>query len=188
MRLFAALVPPAKVVADLEEFLASRREAGVDLRWSDPEQLHVTLAFLPDAPEARLDRLTEQLAGAVSGGPFALRLAGGGAFPNPYAARVLFAHVEDPGSRLVSLARRVRGAANHAGVSVEGGRFQAHLTLARSRRPIEATRWIRVLDSYESPGWVAEEVELIESHLGQGRERRPRYERLERFALTPAAR
>lgn len=187
MRLFVALVPPAEVVADVEGFLEPRREAGPRLRWSDPEQVHVTLAFLPDAPEDRLDRLVENLAAAVIGAPFALRLAGGGAFPNPYAARVLFAHVEDPAARLAPLARRVRGAANRAGLVVEGGRFHPHLTLARSRQLIEATRWLRVLDGYEGPGWVVEEVELVASHLGQGRERRPRYETLERFAVAAGA-
>ncbi len=184
MRLFAALVPPAEVLADLADFLEPRREAGADLRWSDSEQQHVTLAFLADVSAARLDRLVERLEAALTVAPVALRLAGAGAFPNPYAARVLFVDVEDLGGRLGPLARRVRGAANHAGVSVDGARFHPHVTVARSRRPVAATRWIRMLDTYAGPGWVAEEVELIESHLGQGRGGRPRYVTVERFALS----
>lgn len=187
MRLFVAVVPPPEVVAHLDDFLAPRRDAGADLRWSDPGQQHVTLAFLAQVPEQRVDRLVAQVADAVTGTAIAVRLAGGGAFPNPYAARVLIAQVEDAASRLAPLARRVRGAANHAGVPVDGGRFHPHVTLARSRRPVEATRWIRVLDTYAGPGWVVEEVELIESHLGEGRGRRPRYVTLERFALSPGA-
>ncbi len=61
MRLFVAVVPPDEVLDDLEEHLEPRRDAGVDVRWTDRHQWHVTLAFLGDVPERRLDDLTEAL-------------------------------------------------------------------------------------------------------------------------------
>jgi len=70
----------------------------------------------------------------------------------------------------------VRRAAGHAGAAPQGGPFHPHVTLARSRRPIEATRWLRVIDGYAGPAWTADEVTLFVSHLGEGRGRRPRYE------------
>jgi 2'-5' RNA ligase len=190
MRIFAALVPPEAAVEDLGTFLEPRREAGEDLRWTDPEQWHVTLAFMAQVPEASLDELAEEVGAAVSGrAPLALRLEGGGAFPNPYSARVLWAGMEGGDgalSSLSSLARGVRQAANRAGASPEGGHFHPHVTVARLRRPTEATRWIRVLDSYAGPCWLAEEVTLVASHLGEGRGRRPRYEHLATLPLAPA--
>jgi len=189
MRIFAALVPPEAAVEDLGIFLEPRREAADDLRWTDPEQWHVTLAFMAQVPEGFVDTLAEQVAGAVSGrAPLALRVEGGGAFPNPYAARVLWAGIEGGDgalSSLASLARGVRQAANHAGAAPEGGPFHPHVTVARLRHPSEATRWIRVLDSYAGPAWLADEVTLVASHLGEGRGRRPRYEHL---ATVPLAR
>ena len=62
MRLFVAVVPPDDVLDDLEEHLEPRREAGPEIRWTDRHQWHVTLAFLGDVPERRLDDLTEALA------------------------------------------------------------------------------------------------------------------------------
>ncbi|NUQ31517.1 MAG: RNA 2',3'-cyclic phosphodiesterase, partial [Dermatophilaceae bacterium] len=89
MRLFVAVVPPDEVLDDLEEHVAPRREAGPEIRWTDRHQWHVTLAFLGSVPEARLDDLTDALArSAGRRDPLVLRLAGAGAFPNPYAARV----------------------------------------------------------------------------------------------------
>lgn len=180
MRMFAALVPPEEVTADLDAYLEPRREAGPDLRWTDPEQWHVTLAFMADVPERALDLLVDEVAEAVAPRPpMALRVQGGGAFPNPYAARVLWAGVEG-GERALSavaaLARGVRRAANRAGAAPQGGPFHPHVTVGRWRTPVEATRWTRVLDSYAGPGWVAQEVTLVASHLGEGRGRRPRYE------------
>ena len=62
MRLFAAVVPPPAVVDDLAEFLEPRQEAGPDLRWTSPDQWHLTMAFMPSVPERALDELTERLA------------------------------------------------------------------------------------------------------------------------------
>ena len=187
MRVFAALVPPAAAVEDLGVFLEPRREAGGELRWTDPEQLHVTLAFMPQVAEHVLDALADEVAAAVRArAPLALRVEGGGAFPHPYAARVLWAGVEGGEqalSSLTALARGVRQAANRAGAAPEGGRFHPHVTVARLRRPAEATRWIRVLDSYAGPPWLADQVTLVASHLGEGRGHRPRYEALATLPL-----
>lgn len=193
MRMFVALVPPSEAIEDLDGFLAPRRDARSELRWADQEHWHLTLAFMADTPERSVDRLVEELEGAVSGRPeLALRLEGGGAFPNPYAARVLWTGVTGGDAtldRLRRLARAIRQAAAHAGAQPQGGPFAPHVTLARSRRPFEATRWLRVLEPYAGPGWVAGEVALVKSHLGQGRGRRPRYEVTARipFGLAPPA-
>ena len=76
-----------------------------------------------------------------------------------------------------------RAAAGKAGAAGDGGRFHPHVTLARTGRPVEATRWLRVLDAYRGPTWRADEVALVASHLGEGPRRRPRYEVVGTFPL-----
>ncbi|HET7689224.1 MAG TPA: RNA 2',3'-cyclic phosphodiesterase [Nocardioidaceae bacterium] len=185
MRMFVALVPPESVVEDLEEFLGPRREAGSHLRWTAQEQWHLTLAFMADVAPRHLDDLVERLVRAAARRtPFDLALAGGGAFPNPSRAKVLYAAVAtEDAEELNRLAVGARAAANKAGADADGGRFRAHLTLARSGRPIEATRWLRVLEAYRGPTWRADEIALIQSHLGEGPRKRPRYEVVETFGL-----
>ena len=177
MRIFAAVVPPTGVLEHLEDAVAPRREAGSELRWTDPHQWHVTLAFMPDVPSRAVDPLVERVSEAVVElVPPRLALASAGAFPDPTAARVLWTGVT--GDDLTPLARRVRSAANRAGAAPDGGELHPHVTLARFPRPAEATRWLRALEPYAGPAWTAGEVTLIASHLGEGRGRRPRYEEL----------
>jgi 2'-5' RNA ligase len=109
---------------------------------------------------------------------------GGGAFPNPARAKVLWAGVEvsDP-IELSRLATGCRAAASKAGIEVPGERFKPHLTLARMGHPIEATRWIRVLEAYRGPEYHIGEVALIASYLGEGPRKRPRYQVRETFRL-----
>ena len=177
MRLFVAVVPPDEVVEHLAEHLAPRVEAGPDLRWADRDQWHVTLAFLAAVAERRLDELIETISASVGRRPpLLLRVAGAGTFPNPYAARVLWAGVQALDGDLVTVGNGIRAACNSVGATPDGTRLRPHVTLARFGRPTEATRWIRALEPYRGPSWRAEHVSLVESHLGEGRDRRPRYE------------
>lgn len=182
MRLFAALTPSAAAVEHLTAFLEPRQDAGPDLRWTDPEQWHVTLAFMAAVPERAVEDVERAVAEvAATHPPVELRLAGSGAFPYVAEARVLWTGVS---GELDPLARRVRDACSHAGGAPQGGRFHAHLTLARFRRPTEATRWVRVLDGYAGPPWTTREISLISSHLGEGRRGRPRHEVVGTAPLT----
>lgn len=184
--MFVALSPPPAALEDLAAFLEPRQEAGPGLRWTAPEQWHVTLAFLADVPDRTLDDLVARLArAAVRRTPFDLAVAGGGAFPDPARARVVYAALDAHGEEeeLRRLATGARAAGQKAGAEVGGGRFHPHLTLARLGRPGEATRWIRVLEAYRGPTWTADEIVLVASHLGEGPRRRPRHETVETFRL-----
>ncbi len=186
MRMFVALVPPDEAIDHLDEFLAVRREAA-SFRWTLPEQIHVTLSFLAQVPDRRLDDLVERLERAARRRtPVTTRVAGGGAFPNPSRARVLWAglDLDDTGRTEVSrMATGARAAASKAGIDVDGRRFRPHLTLARLGRPEEVSSWVRLLDGYSGPSWETTEWTLIASHLGEGPRRRPRYEAVETFRV-----
>lgn len=180
MRMFIAVPLPQVVKEDLAEFLDPRREAGsqrLGLRWTMPEQWHVTLAFLPDLADRHTDEVLERVQRATSRrNPLVLRLVGAGAFPHAGHAKVLWTGVEHDGQELMRLAGGVRAAAAKAGTEVGGGRFQPHLTLARLGVAADVTRVLGGLEQYESPPWQASEIQLIASYLGQGPNARPRHE------------
>lgn len=185
MRLFAALVPPPEVVEDLAEFLRPRQEASPQdghpsPRWTLPEQWHVTLAFMAAVPDRVLDDLEDRLTRACAKrSPISLSVAGGGAFPHVLHAKVLWAGLdlgEPDREELRRLSVGCRAAAAKSGAEVDGARLHPHLTLARLNRPADVHRWVQVVDTYVSRPWVAHEVTLIESRLGQGHRGRPRYE------------
>lgn len=186
--MFVAVRPPAEVLEDLAGFLGPRQAVDSELRWTGIEQWHLTLAFLPQVLDRQLDDLTDrlrQLAGRVAA--FTLALHGAGSFPNAGGARVLWMGVRHGGpgvsDPLGPLAIGARAAATTSGIEVDGARFHPHLTVARMHRPIEATRWLRVLDAYAGPSWQADELALVESHLGEGPHRRPRHEVRDLFTL-----
>ena len=78
--------------------------AGGDVKWVEPENLHVTLLFLGevDALEVvEICRAVHQVAESTA--PFALTAAGVGAFPNLRRPRTLWVGVEEGRAELVRL-------------------------------------------------------------------------------------
>jgi 2'-5' RNA ligase len=174
-------------VTHLDEFLAVRREAAA-FRWTVPEQWHLTLAFAANVPDRALDDLSERLAlAAGKRRTVRLRLAGGGAFPHPDRAKVLFARLDTDEAghdELERLAAGCRSAVATSGAQVDGQRFRPHVTLARIGAPDNVTSWVRLLDAYEGPDWELDEIALVASHLGEGARRRPRHEVVETHRLA----
>jgi 2'-5' RNA ligase len=183
VRLFVAVVPPADALDHLAAFLEPRRDVEGP-RWSSPDQWHLTLAFMASAPGRVLEPLLDAVAAAAAArDPVACAVTGGGCFPGVARARVLWAGVRG-GEDLAPLARSVRSACAVVGAAPDGGRFRAHLTLARFARPVDASRWVRVLETYEGPRWLADEVVVVESHLPREHGHRPRHEVLARLSLA----
>ena len=187
MRMFVAIEPSVDEVEHLDEFLAVRREAGPELRWSSPARWHLTLAFMAGAPDRVVEDVVDGV-GAVAGrtAPIELAVTGGGCFPDVARAKVLWAGVDGADGAvedLGRLARSVRSACAVAGAAPEGGAFVPHLTLGRFSWAQDATRWLRVLSTYAGPAWVASDVSVVASHLPRERGHGPRHEVLARLPL-----
>lgn len=184
MRVFTAVVPPPEAVDHLDTFLDPRR-AAASFRWTRPEQLHVTLAFMPEAEARRVDVYVDRLAESLDGlAPVELTLAGAVVFPNLAEGRVLATGVTGGDEVLAAASVRARNAAVACGIEVDGQRFRPHVTVARTGgHPTEMTSWVRLLDTYEGPAWPLEAISVIASHLGEGPRRTPRYEPLAEILL-----
>ena len=188
-RTFVAIYPPAEAIDHLDAFLDVRREAG-PFRWTHTAHWHLTLAFFEDVPDRSFDALVEGLEAAV-GKRSAMQAAigGGGAFPHVGRAKVLWAGVDvDHAAELEKLAKGCRTAGATAGAPPAGERFRPHLTLARISPPIEATKWVRLLDSYRGPTFPLDHIALVASYLGEGPHRQPRHVVTETFPLPDGSR
>lgn len=181
MRVFVSIRPSADARLHLQNALDEvRLTAGQWLRWGDADQWHLTLAFRADLPEGAIPDALDALTAVASGyDPLDLHLSGAGTFNS----RTLWIGVGGQVARLESLMRE------ELLEEVDRERRRAHLTVARvsARAPRprrRRTRWsvpepdpaqtlladtVRALSVYRGPDWRATELELVASHLGQGR-------------------
>lgn len=181
MRLFVALTPPQAVLDDLGALVARIRPDHPELRWTRPEQWHLTLVFLGAVAEDVLPGLRRRLARvAARTPPVTMRFAGGGSFGSPARARVLWVGVRGDREALRRLAGRVAAVATRSGLDVDERPYRPHLTLARAGTPADVRPLREVLDGYAGESWDARHLDLIASHLGP----RPWYETVGRWSLA----
>ena len=110
-----------------------------------------------------------------------LALAGAGRFDE----RTLWLGCSGDIATLRTIARSVAAAGRRVGAASADDtfRFRAHLTLARTRRPMDLRPYVAALGAYRSRSWIVDAVSLVRSHLGAGAERQSRYETLSTHRL-----
>jgi RNA 2',3'-cyclic 3'-phosphodiesterase len=184
VRLFAAVVLPDDVVADLEAVVTAHRDDA--LAWTLGEQWHITLAFYGQVADERVPNLKTRLTRAAKRyRELSLALDGAGRFDE----RTLWVGCSGDVATLRDIARSVAAAGRRVGAASadDAFRFRAHVTLARTRRPVDLRPYVAALHAYRSRPWIVDAVSLVRSHLGAGAERRSRYEVLSTHPLADQA-
>lgn len=183
MRLFVALDIPEDVRAAIREVVQPLRAKWPRIRWTRPEGQHVTLKFLGEVGEERLEIILSVLAPLRSCEPVTMNFHGIGFFPHPGRPRVLSAGVEGS-ANLQPLAAEVEGALVAAGFPAEQRAFRPHLTLARFRPEDDTTRLREKLAANADAKFgsaTASEFILFRSRLKPGG---AEYTALERFPFV----
>jgi 2'-5' RNA ligase len=146
VRLFVALDIPKDVRAALRAFVAPLRQLCPAARWTRTEGQHVTLKFLGNVGEERLELIRSVLAPVRSPQPVTMNFRGADFFPNARRPRVFWAGVE-ASENLAPLAAEVEGALVAVGFAHEQRPFRPHLTLARFPKAKSSASLLRALEN-----------------------------------------
>jgi 2'-5' RNA ligase len=201
MRAFFAIDLPDELadgISDVQDGL--RGAAG--LRFTDPEQAHVTLAFLGDVPEETtgtetgasdeptpkgdVDAVIEAGRRAVEEAdvePFTVGVGGLGVFPSMEYISVVWAGVDDGAAELARLHETLEERTAALGYEPDDHEFTPHVTLARmndARGKDLVQRVVRERDP-DVGTFTAEAVRLKRSRLTSDG---PVYETVESFPLS----
>jgi RNA 2',3'-cyclic 3'-phosphodiesterase len=130
MRIFIALDIPGEIRARMLEYAERTRRLAPEARWARPEGLHVTLKFIGETSDQRVEDIRNALK-SVKAAPFAVAFENVGFFPNSRTPRVFWIGVEG-GSDLSRLAASIDRQTGTLGFPREERAFHPHLTLARS--------------------------------------------------------
>lgn len=152
MRLFIAILLSEEMKKALTDVQKAMLDRGVRGHYSPEENLHLTLAFIGDYPDAQpvLDALN-----AVAFRPFALSLEGIGCFGDLW-----WAGLKDS-LPLTAVARRVRRALAENEIPFDRKRFAPHITLVR--RASRDAAGIRIAPA----GMTVQRLSLMRSDRGR---------------------
>jgi 2'-5' RNA ligase len=170
-RLFVAIELPDSVKLAIKKTQNELRAAlpAKSIRWTRPEQFHLTMRFLGSVEALQVDRLNEALRGACSGsGELQLHARKIGVFPGVRRPRVVWAGVDDRDGRLLLLQRSIEGATASFTKEPPQETFTGHITLARCREinRSDASKLAMLVEKMAGRSfgeWTAASVEVIRS-------------------------
>jgi 2'-5' RNA ligase len=169
MRTFIAIELPDHVKKSMGQLSERLKNAKVAASWTRPEQIHLTLRFLGDVDEPRIEILTGMLREEYKGlKPFKLFVAGAGAFPNAHRPNVIWAGLRGVPEALQQAQSIAETAARAIGLPPENRPFKPHLTLARVREPSSAGSLAGFLEKerdFDAGGFNVGSVTLFSSQL-----------------------
>lgn len=137
MRLFIGIELPESVktaaarVGERLRIRIARDAPGAALRWTPPANLHITIWFLGEVPEPRVEALAASLKEPLEARPFTLRVAGAGAFPQSGPPRAIWLGLVAGAEELIAVHDELRPRLMPLGFEPETRPFSPHLTIAR---------------------------------------------------------
>lgn len=133
-RLFVALDGGPAIAAAISRAVVGERPHAPRASWTADTAAHITLVFLGNVPDERLQSVRAAVREAAHRHPpLTLSVQGAFVFGHPTHPRTLWAGVDGDLEPLLALTADLRGALVPIGFEPETREFHPHLTLARAR-------------------------------------------------------
>jgi 2'-5' RNA ligase len=134
IRSFLAIELPRTILKKIEEVEGDLKSSHADVRWVNPEKIHLTLKFFGNIDESKIDPIVKSEEGPIrTVSPFSLKVRGMGAFPHFKNPRVIWMGLVDGKEVLISLQKKLETEFEKIGFESEERPFHPHLTLGRMK-------------------------------------------------------
>ncbi|BAK54421.1 2'-5' RNA ligase [Sulfurisphaera tokodaii str. 7] len=148
IRLFTAVDIPQfpKVL----EFMEAVKRTGADVKLVEPYNIHITLVFIGEIQENKLDLVKEAVA-RIDFQSFKIKLKGAGAFPNLSRPRVVWIGIEGGLQQLRTIRGNLLKELLARGIRPEDEKeFTPHLTIGRVKGPSNMMNLVNVINEYQN--------------------------------------
>ena len=160
MRTFIAIELPDNIKKEIEQLQAPFKKTGAFVSWVKSANIHVTLKFLGEVPEGKINEVFSATEKALEGAKkFTMSLKGTGVFPNLRRPRVIWIGSGSGEEELSHLAKRIEEEMKKIGFPKEKRKFSAHFTIGRVKSPKNIEK---LMELVESSDFQTEEIEVNE--------------------------
>jgi 2'-5' RNA ligase len=169
IRTFIAVSLSSSVLAGIEKIVRTLQTNFWDVRWVEPNNLHVTLKFLGDISLNDLPQLIRTVTQWTSEtDSFDLTFQGIGAFPNRESPKTIWVGCREGSNELIQLAGKIDEGLLLIGFPKEARRFSPHLTIGRIKKPVQESPLMSLLDEEQDRlfgSCSVSEVQIFSSEL-----------------------
>jgi len=169
IRTFIAVSLPSPLLAGIEKLTRTLQKQLTDVRWVEPQNLHVTFKFLGDIPLNDLPELIQAVTRCVCRmDSFDMTLQGLGAFPDWESPKILWIGCREGAEELRRLAEKINECLFPLGYPQEARRFSPHLTIGRVKKPEQGILMKSILGEHQDRlfgSCSVSEVQVFSSEL-----------------------
>lgn len=145
LRTFIAIELDKKIKDYLRQIQNEIKKSDADVRWVNPDNIHLTLKFLGDTPVEKIDKIIQIMTREVRGlNPLSFTLTSLGCFPDTSKPRVIWMGITDPENQITVLASSLAQALKQIGFKNEKLSFSPHITLGR----VKSLKNAKLLSNY----------------------------------------
>ena len=168
IRTFISLDTPLFVKEELFLFQSELKKTNADVRWEAKDKFHITLKFLGDVEETKIDSINEIIKKIVANIPsFEISLSDIGCFPNWNEPRVLWIGGEESSGALHRLYKHIENDFYAIGFDKEKRKFFPHITLGRVKGHSGISHLLQTMKSltFSPQKFVCQDLQLMKSEL-----------------------
>ncbi len=146
MRTFIAIQLPQEIKGALSRIQEKLKSSGADVKWVAWQNIHLTLKFLGEIDDKKLDKVVYILEDiAKIKNPFPIRISSIGAFPNVNRPRVIWVGIDKGDSQTKEIARELEEKIAKVGIPSEDRPYSSHITIGRVRSVLNRERLVQDL-------------------------------------------
>lgn len=160
MRTFIAIELPENIKQEIERLQTPLKKTRAFVSWVRPSNIHVTLKFLGEVPEEKIDEVFDATERSVEGNKrFNMSLKNTGGFPNLRRPRVIWIGTGSGAEELFRLAERIEEEMEKIGFPREKRKFSPHFTMGRVKSAKNIEPLVRQVKSID---FETEEIPVVE--------------------------
>ena len=134
MRTFIAIELPREIKAHLIRLQEKLRATEADVKWVEPDNIHLTLKFLGEIDDLKLEKITAIIEAVAAEKPqFEIRIVSVGAFPKLHFPRVIWVGIDAGDKETKDIAKMLEERILKLGIPKEERVFSSHITIGRTR-------------------------------------------------------
>ncbi|MFY9153383.1 MAG: RNA 2',3'-cyclic phosphodiesterase [Prolixibacteraceae bacterium] len=131
------------------------------LKWSSPDNWHVTLIFLGSTPESAIPLLQNLIENSFAALPaFQTELCGVGVFPNSDHPKVLWLGIQDVSSLMASYSKLLE-LLQENGFPLENKPLKPHLTLGRIKNATNFSAFYSVINKFDKTNFGTVSIDKV---------------------------
>ena len=132
MRTFIAIDLTDEIKDELAQLQARLKYSGADVKWVAKDNIHLTLKFLGEVPDEKIEKVSSELdMAAKETKQFEMTINDIGAFPKLDFPRVVWVGLDKGAAESKELAQKIDERLERLGIQRESRAFSPHITIGR---------------------------------------------------------